>query len=134
MRAFAATEPFLKRRHSLPVSMMWQWRVSRSRRALVAKAKEDGLPLLAAEGFAYVPGKCIRATVDGVEVGIGSRSWLEKGLHRFAIFAGAGQCAGQARQDAGVPRAGQEARRLVRAGRPIGRMCGGRLSACIAWE
>jgi len=46
-------------------------------RALVAQAKAEGLPILAAEGFAYVPGQGIRANVEGVEVLVGSRGWLE---------------------------------------------------------
>jgi Cu+-exporting ATPase len=48
-------------------------------KALVAKAKETGLPLLEAQNFAYRPGKGISASVDGVEVLVGSRSWLEEG-------------------------------------------------------
>jgi Cu+-exporting ATPase len=47
-------------------------------KALVAKAKQDGLPLLAAADFVYTPGKGISAAVDGVAVLIGNSLWLEQ--------------------------------------------------------
>ena len=45
--------------------------------ALIAKAKEEGLPLLGSEKFDNVPGRGISAWVEGQRILVGNRSWLE---------------------------------------------------------
>jgi Cu+-exporting ATPase len=66
-------------------------------KALVAKAKADGLPMAASEDFAYVPGQGIRARVDGREIRLGNRDWLEEAgaAPAPALLAQAGDWAAQ---------------------------------------
>lgn len=46
--------------------------------ALLAKAKEKGLPLTPAEGFQSITGKGVRGSVQGKEVAVGNRRLLEE--------------------------------------------------------
>jgi cation-transporting ATPase V/Cu+-exporting ATPase len=51
-------------------------------RAVVEGAAERGVPVPGARGFRAVPGRGVRADVDGLEVLVGRRSFLEEeGLH-----------------------------------------------------
>ncbi len=45
--------------------------------ALIAKAREEKLPMLESERFDNVPGRGIGASVEGQQVLVGNRSWLE---------------------------------------------------------
>lgn len=65
-------------------------------KALVAKAREQGLPFVAAEGFAYSPGQGIRARVAGRDLVAGNREWLEgQGVDLAALLEVAEDWAGQ---------------------------------------
>lgn len=50
-------------------------------KAIVAKAREDGIPIKEARAFTSIPGRGIHAGIDGHELLIGNQSWLhEQGI------------------------------------------------------
>ncbi|HHZ08340.1 MAG TPA: copper-translocating P-type ATPase [Rhizobiales bacterium] len=64
--------------------------------AIVAAAKEEGIPLLAVEAFEAVPGHGIRATVGGRRVLVGADRFLADAGIDVAPLAGAARRAGEA--------------------------------------